>query len=59
MLTPIPARCKVCGHPKDTDEHAGISHLPFTKAHTFQPEPEPDPEGKGMSARELKARFNL
>ena len=31
-------KCKLCGHPKDTDEHAGISHLPFTKAHLFEPQ---------------------
>ena len=30
-------KCKLCGHPRNTDEHAGISHLPFTKAHKFEP----------------------
>lgn len=28
--------CMVCGHPEETDEHAGISHLPFSKAHNFE-----------------------
>jgi len=29
--------CERCGYPEATDEHAGISHLPFSKAHTFVP----------------------
>lgn len=31
------SNCKICGHSEKTDEHAGISHIPFSKAHSFVP----------------------